>query len=367
MTKEQENKDALTKILERVTNRLQKESEARAASLSWQGYSPRVVAELVEESSKGLVEEPKPPRRIRRRGCTTQRIVELGQMALFERERRGDFTLIPITPGCEYPLILTRAPIFAPTRRSSAKAMLDDELSISFETGWGKGRKYGPPLTIYDEDTLLALGALRQQQLVGLGHKMPICVANLLAEGKRTRVHALYTTVSQIEDYLGNKKGGRGHKKRLESIHRLAAVRIVFSKISDKTMSKLAITETDAVSLIDMKTVEQENDSFLYIQFPPVMALWLAESFAYIDMNIRRQLTDNGKAIHKHLAGQTRFNIFASTLRTVTGSALPMNKFLQELRSTLRKLESLGWLEYELLGNGRSRPYKLVGRRLKKK
>jgi hypothetical protein len=137
--------------------------------------------------------------------------------------------------------------------------------------------------------------------------------------------------------------------------------------MSDKSVGRKGLKKTVMISLIDVRTVEEDNESFLYVQFPPEMACWLDESFAYIDMDVRGELSDNGKVIHKHLCGQTTFNIFADTLRAVTASQLSKKNFMRELRTTMKQLHGMGWCEYEIVGNGRSKPYKLIGRRLDKK
>ncbi|MEI2422250.1 hypothetical protein V6O07_18360, partial [Arthrospira platensis SPKY2] len=100
---------------------------------------------------------------------TTIRMVEQAQQHLFRGEQLGLYTQFPVEPNSEYPSILARVPIFLPGHQSSAKAKLDKDLALPFATGWGEGRKMGPLLSIYDEDTLLALLGLRQKQLVEIG------------------------------------------------------------------------------------------------------------------------------------------------------------------------------------------------------
>lgn len=369
--------DALDRTLASIQKRVEENSRQQKEELEKAGFSEEKVdalaqesATMAEEVSQQETDEARknlPTKKSRGRGVAAIRIIEQAQLKLFEEERRGKFTQYPVEPGTEFPSILTRVPIFVPAQRGTAKQLLDDELAMNFETGWGKGRKFGPPLTIYDEDTLLALGALRQKQLHGMGQNMPLKVINPFDPEEDTVVHVLYTTISEIEEYLQNSKGGRGHKRRLASVHRLAAVTIEFSRISDPKLNSVVKRRTFNTKLIDMATEELSKDSCLYIQFPPVMVQWLRESYTYIDMNVRRQIpSDTGKAIHKYLAGQTNINILAETLKSVTGSQKPMKRFLQDLRETLKILERIGWLEYELVGNGRRYPYKLVGRRLKK-
>jgi len=365
----------LEKRLQVITDRIEKQRQERADQLLAEGYSEESVAQVEAENleilsdAKAAVESASRAAQHtskRRGGTTATRLIEQAQLKLFDLERRGDFTQFPITPGAEYPTIFTRIPIFGPHRRATALKKLDRDLAMRFHTGWGEGRKFGPPLTIYDEDTLLALGGLRQRQLTGMGNKMPVKVMNPFDPFEETSVDVVYTTIGEIEEFLDNAKGGRGQKRRLASVKRLAAVTIEFSKISDPTINSVITKQSLNTKIIDLLTEEMTGDSCLYVQFTPVMVKWLRESYTFIDMKIRNQLTDNGKAIHKFLSGQPTFNLSVVKLHELTDSQLSLKKFYAALRQTLNKLSELGWLEYELRGNGRSKPYILTGRRLEK-
>ena len=365
----------LERQLQAISDRIEKQRKDKSDQLRAGGYSEDVVAKIEAENveilndAKAAVQNGSLAVRHgnkRRGGTTATRLIEQAQLKLFDLERRGDFTQFPITPGSEYPTIFTRIPIFGPNKRSTALKKLDRDLAMRFHTGWGEGRKFGPPLNIYDEDTLLALGGLRQRQLTGMGSKMPVKVMNPFDPFLETSVDVLYTTIGEIEEFLDNKKGGRGQKRRLASVKRLAAVTIEFSRISDPNINSIIKKQSFNTKIIDMLTEEMTGDSCLYIQFTPVMVKWLRESYTYIDMKIRNKLTDNGKAIHKYLSGQPTFNLSAVKLHELTDSHLKLNKFYAALRQTLEKLEELGWLEYDLRGNGRTKPYILTGRRLDK-
>lgn len=364
MALEKANKTrSMKQVLERLDTLEKQSRENRAAA----GITDTVVreaeSEAAEISKEIKAEHTRDLTSPKGRGTSSARLIEKAQLQLFEGERRGDFTQFPISPSSEYPSLLTRLPLFVPAQRSTVTKRLDNDLSMPFETGWGKGRKFGPPLTIYDEDTLLALLALRQRQLVGAASKLPIKVTNPCGPNDETNVQVVYTTIGEIEEYLGAAKGGRGHKKRLASVKRLGGIVIEFTRISDPALYKLIKQQTFSTKLIDLVSQELDSDSVLYVQFPPVMVKWLAESYTYIEMDIRKQLTDNGKAIHKFLAGQRSFNIFVDKLITVTGTALTRKNFMRTLRQTMKKLETLGWCEYEIQGNGRRVPFKLTGRR----
>lgn len=354
--------------MQEILARVRENRERQARELEEQGYDQAIIDRVVQEHQELIDQAEAITTGSKRRGMSAIRIIERAQLQLLKLEQRGDFTQHPITPGHELPTIFTRVPIFMPIKRgSAAKIKLDQDMALPFDTGWGQGRKFGSPLTTYDEDTLLALGALRQRQLTGMGNKMPVKVMNPFDPAQETHVDVTYVTISQIEEYLGNKKGGRGFKRRLESVKRLASVTLEFTKISDKRLEPLIKRRSFTTKIIDLVTEELENDSCLYVQFPPVMVLWLRENFTFINMDIRRQLRGDGaKAIHKFLSSQPVFNIGVEKLMDVMGVEQPKKEFMRMLRDAMRQLEALGWCEYDIEGNGRSLPFKLTGRQLRK-
>lgn len=330
-----------------------------------------MIDQVVAEHDQ-LLEETDEARRklINRRGPAALRLIEEAQLKLFEFEARGDFVHHDICPGREYPTLFTRIPIFLSCPREQAARRVDKNLAVPFDTGWGAGRKFGPPLTIYDEDTLLALGALRQMRLEGRGDKMPIRVSNPVDPQKTTHVDVLYTTTGEIERYLGKAKGGRGNARRLQSVKDLGNVNIEFTRINDNKKNPVIKAQTFSTKLIDVLSEELEDDACLYIQFPPIMVLWLRYQSTYIDMDIRRQLKgDHAKAIHKFLSSQPTFNIGAKKLAyevLMFEKDYPLGKFMEKLRHAMEQLKSLGWCEYDIRGTGRKTPFVLTGRRLGK-
>lgn len=299
----------------------------------------------------------------RNRGRASAAVIEEAQLSLFQLEREGQFTKQPLAPQSEFPTFLTRIPIFVPARRGTQRQLLDEDNALPFATSWGQGRKHGPPLTIYDEDTLIAIGRLRQNLLVGRPRNMPVPVSEVYSRNRdeNVRVHVLYCMLSDIQNVCGTSQGGKNNQLRLDSIKRLAATRIEFdTKASDKFVSA-----GTTVSLIDVAWQEYAENAILYIQFSPVMAAWYEQAYTYIDWNVRRKLTDPGKAIHRFLAGQPKsYEIYAKKLKETIGYPRSYNKFMADLREGLRRLEGEGWLtSWVIEGNGRSHPHKLVIRR----
>ncbi len=353
----------ITEQLERISQRLAKKRQGNSDALADQGYTPELVEAIVAESigDTELTEESgKAGRRQPYRGSSTNRIIEKAQLSLFELEQRGQFTQFPISPSSEFPSILARIPIFVPGLRASQNKLLDKDNALRFETSWGVGRKHGPPLTIYEEDTLMALAMLRQRRLVGKGAKLPIAVSDIFEGGEGVNVDVLFTTLSEIEDLCGNTRSGHNLKARLAAIKRLAGTRLEFERLADDQIPK-----GTTISILDVAWEKWEKEAVLYIQFSPVMARWLENAHSYINWKVRMKLTAPGKAIHRFLSSQPKqYQIGVAKLRTTIGYPRALKYFLRDLRETLSRLEELGWLsESWLEGNGRSKPYKLAIRR----
>ncbi|TVS18918.1 MAG: hypothetical protein EA417_01900 [Gammaproteobacteria bacterium] len=354
---------ALLDSLEKIQQKFEQKKARQAQQLLEQGYTPELVRELEAEAKPRDPGKKVSPHKLGR-GATSARLIEQAQLQLFEGEQRGDFKQFNIEPNSEYPSLLARVPVFAPGQRSKMAARLDKDLAMHFETGWGKGRKFGPPLTIYDEDTLLAILGLRQRQLVGVGSKMPMPVMHPGNPAEETNVQVVFTTIGEIQEFLGLTKGGSGHNRRLASVKRLAGVVIEFTRASDPAMNSVIKGGSFSTKIIDLVTQDLEKESCLYIQLPPVMVKWLSHSYTYIEMDVRRHLTDHGKAIHKFLASQRNFNVTIEKLKEITGSLLPKREFVRVTRQTMKTLQSIGWCEYSIDGNGRSKPLVLKGSRL---
>ena len=305
-----------------------------------------------------------PPERQWTRGRTSESVVEQAQLDLFQLERSGQFTTVSISPQNEFPTLLTRIPVFVPGRARKQRDRLDNDNALPFKTSWGTGRKFGPPLTVYDEDTLMALGRLRQNMLIGAPGKMPYPVSKLYASADEpdVHVHVVLCMLSDIQAMCGTSVGGRNNKLRLESVRRLAATKIEFNK---ETRDKVRFSGT-TIDLVHVKWDVYEDNAILYIQFSPLMAHWLERAYTYIDWNLRRTLrTDVGKAVHRFLSSQPKtYQIFTRKLQTTIGHTGPYKHFMADLREALGQLRDAGWIhQFEIAGNGRKKPHKLLLRR----
>ena len=284
------------------------------------------------------------------------------QLDLFKKESDGRFTSYPLRPGSEFPTFLTRIPIFLPIKRGRKKAELDADNAMPFVTSWGKGRKHGPPLTVYDEDTLMAIARLRNTRLLGRPHNMPIPLSAIQsitqASSDDVTVHVLACSLSEIQAQCGDSDGGANLQLRLASIKRLGATVMEFDR---ETNGKLGYRGTQ-VKIVDVAWDVYEHDAILLIQFSPLMAAWLDSEYTYIDWGVRKQLSDTGKALHRFFSAQPKhYTIGCEKLCQTIGYQRHYRYFMGDLRTTMEKLTDIGWLKlWDISGTGRKIPHKLT-------
>ena len=96
--------------------------------------------------------------------------------------------------------------------------------------------------------------------------------------------------------------------------------------------------------------------------FTPAMAAWFEKAYTYINWNVRRQLSDTGKALHRFLSGQPKhYEIHVKKLMTALGYPREYRRFTTDLRVACQQLKDCGWLtDWTIEGNGRKRPHKLM-------
>ncbi len=337
--------DGKTESMLDILERLQRQSTSKA-----------------DNQAEGTCQASQPAPKPRKRSSRSARIsLEQFNLDLFNNEIDGRFSTYPITPGAEFPTFLTRIPIFLPMKRGRS-LKLDQDNALPFLTSWGKGRKHGPPLTVYDEDTLMAIARLRKNRLEGAPANMPIplsAIQPVSGEDKKdVSVHVLGCTLSDIQHECGDSDGGTNLQLRLASIKRLGATVIEFDRM---TQDKLGYRGTQ-IKLIDVAWDVYEENAVLLIQFSPLMAMWLESEYTYINWNVRKQLSDTGKAIHRFLSAQPKqYSIFTEKLSTIIGFQRTYRYFMSDLRCTLNKLEEIGWISsWEITGTGRRVPHKLT-------
>ncbi len=291
------------------------------------------------------------------RGRSSSAALEEAQLSLFSLQQQGRFSVRSVDPQSEFPTLLTRLPVFVPGTRKAQRGMLDEDLAIPFTTPWGEGKKYGPPLTVYDEDTLIAIGHLRTNQIVGKPSTLPIPVSEThrRADESDVSVHVVQCTLHDIQSMCGTSIGGLNNQLRLESIKRLAATTLELSRQSSGKRSSRGTT----IKLIDVLWDAFDENAILYLQFSPIMAIWFEQEYTYIDWTIRRRLPDTGKALHRFLSSQPRkYSIGTRKLMATIGYCREYKAFMRDLKFAMKQLQTLGWLtDWQISGSGRRTPH----------
>lgn len=344
----------LSLLQNRVAAAKAKQAE-KAEHLEEQGYDAEAIEELQQEAEqlRNEVKGQSQPHR----GRPSNSIVELVQAELFSGESAGHYTKSAIKPGSKMPRAITRFPFFVPHQRFNQKDLVGEDLSMAFETPWGRGRKFGSALNVDDEDVFLSLGRLQQYELRGDTSLMPIKVQDPLRRGRKASVHTLVATPGMIREQLGLKKSGANNAKIIDSIKRLASTRVELEAISGMDQYRGAV-----FSLFDVAWERFDNDGVFYIQFSPVISDWFENAFTWIDWDVRMALPNGAsKAVHRFLSGQPKeYEIGAQKLKDTILYKRPMKDFLRELRAGFKEMKASGWLKEGVIeGTGRRVPFKI--------
>lgn len=276
-------------------------------------------------------------------------------------EGQGFFVSYPIRPENEFPTLLTRLPIFRPTRRRHQHRLQNIDNALAFTTPFGDGKRHGPPLTVRDEDTLIALMRLRSRRMYGRPDQLPVQIADIYAtKPVQVGVHYTLCSIDDIIRQLGLTDGGENYKRTFESVKRLGATTLELNLKSHDRY--LGLVQTGRMlPLIHVQWQVYERDGLLVVLFPPVIAQWLEKEYTYIDWKTRLQLDDLGKCLHRFLSGQPkRYKTDVLKLADTIGYDGPKKNIKQRFGKSLRYLQQLSWLKaFEFTGNGRSLPLAL--------
>ncbi len=273
---------------------------------------------------------------------------------LATKGQAAGFDAFALTPSNEFPSQLTRLPIFRPSQRRTQQLIQDLDNAVAFETPWGRGRRLGPPLTVRDEDTLIALMRLRDHALRGPESRLPANVRDIYQSSTGTsEVHRVVCSLGQLLDELGLSDSGTNFKNLLASIKRLAGASIEIEKVNLPENS----TAGGTFNLIQLRWVTFEDHGLVDVVFPPMMAHWLRHSYTYIDWKVRLQLPPLAKAIHRFLSGQrTSYSIELGKLAGTIGYDGRREHMRKKFAAACDELVATGWMtRYRIRGTGRGK------------
>lgn len=268
-----------------------------------------------------------------------------------------------------YPTIFTRLPLFAATSNRKVNDTTEFEHGDFVTTSWGAIRRFGPGLNVYDEDTLIAIMHLGQQRKVrGRHHDLPISLnsraVDMVMPDDPVTVHAGLITAHAINRYIGRPDSGKALQECRASIRRLSQTLIeIVTEGRDSNDSQ----QPDYSGMFQLFRSQGARNfrGPILIQFEPEM-LQLLSQYTRINMHVRRELSDIGKAAHKYLSSQlSRRNattsIRLSKLKSITGYRSAIKFLRQSLVGQLALMVELGFLsDYSLTGTGRSTPHVLT-------
>lgn len=336
----------------------------------------RVQLEAGERGTAAADDSNTPPTSQEVAGAYTQRVLTnttiRKRVAALEKsfalsEAQGYFSSYPIRPGNEYPTLLTRLPIFRPTRPRHQRRLVDKDFALEFTTPFGDGKRHGPPLTVRDEDTLIALTRLRTKRLYGRPQSLPIPITDVYAAKNASGtvgVHYVVCSIDQINQELGLSDGGENYKRTFQSVKNLGATTLELNlKKHERYLGE--VKTGSMLPLIHVQWQTFQEKGLLVVLFPPVVAHWLEHEYTYVEWATRLQLGDLGKCLHRFLSSQPKqYKGELMKIAATIGYDGPAKNAKQRIRKSLEQLTELGWLKsFRFSGNGRSVPVTLhIGR-----
>jgi len=288
-------------------------------------------------------------------------LIDQARLQILQAEQLGLFTSYLVTNRNAIPSLLARLPIFLPIKAKKQLELLDADLAFSFETPFGRGRRFGPPVTIFDEDVLYTLLKLSERRLIGQGKNLPIPLGHdewLGNDNNDLTVQVAVTLLTGILDEMGLARSGVNYNRCLASVKRLNHVS--FELEIKKTNLYLGETWSgEKIRLIDVKWQSGVEEGLIYAQITPVIVKWMQEQFTYFDWDVRRKLTtENDKAVHRFLSTQgDHYKKEITYIADVVGLDVDKNRLKKTFVSLMDKLEKYGWCTYLIHGTGRSKPH----------
>lgn len=263
----------------------------------------------------------------------------------------------------KFPKLFIDVPIFEPLRKRSVADTIWDKAHTYRTPDGVLIERYGPGLDIFDEDTLIAILKLTgSNRIDGPRENLPIPLSpNHAEETETTSVFLADVSPTQINEFLGRGTGGGELNSCRASIRRLSLNQFIFSNYELAKEGKTGFF--DYIGDLDI-------DGKFTIQLRPAMVK-LLETYALINVDIRKKLSDVGKAVYRFLCDKpVAYTIKLEDLKDSImyhGSihdfkkaliGIPATKRTPERKGQLVILTESGWLDWwEITGTGRSTPF----------
>jgi hypothetical protein len=217
----------------------------------------------------------------------------------------------------KYPVSLGRVAVFLPCKRK----MIQETV---IETGWGKVKITGAPLTTYDEDIFLVL--------INKGKKKMFSAA----DGDVFETIVFEGSLYEIAKESLKKRGSKTYEQIRNSISHLHSVTIHIS--------------CDGITIHDSIIYQSILDNHhAHKPLKVVMNAKVANAFQksrHVDIQVRKKLSPTGKALHRFLSMHGKE--FSCRIEKLQKSIAPTSRrdnLLRELKNALEKLKALNFLE----------------------
>jgi len=309
------------------------------------------------------------PKTNKSQGLTHNRVTEIIDNQLIQKEQLGLFDTFPVSNKNICPTLLTRTPFAPPINSLEQKNYLDDDNALSFETPFGKGRRFGPNITIFDKRVLHALFRLRNKRLRGEPTSLPIKVSEIFkteTDGKLD-VDVVICTTAQILDEFGKNSSGENYSTIKKTLKKLGACRLELT--TNKNDRYLGSVEHGIqFQLFDIQWEAHQKEGVFFIQFSPLITRWLEHESTYYDFEMAMKLGRHSTAIalHEFLSSQlSAKNHFYErnmlSLAKTIGLPGETKVIKRKLISACERLIEEKWLtEYKIVGTGRKTPFVMM-------
>jgi len=331
-------------------------------------------AQIKIEERKKLEAELLPPELPKKKlrannGLSSDQAVDRMSGHVYKNEQMGLFDVVQMSQRKIIPTLLTRIPIFMPISKAKQKKLLDEDNALRFETPFGKGKRYGANLSVFDEDVMYALSRLSKKKLIGPHDNMPIKVSKIYKANEKgsVNVDTVVCTITEILNLLGLSKGGKMRRDIVDSLERLASTTLILTlNKEDRYLGKCETGKP--IKLVDIEWQLYSSDGLIYAQFSPVVTYWFESEFTYYNWDTRKQLKNRlAKALHRFLSSQPKEFFKLNKLDDIAAS-VGFHGRKCDLRASftraLDELKKVGFLEdYLIEGTGKAQPFRLYASR----